>query len=204
MSKRKRFSAECRPMACMKVLKILLCLLAGPACLFMLVIYQSCRPVRHCNIISGIYGSYFNEITDHTLADSAVVKATDFGIAVAFMQMSYQCREGSSFSLISTAYAYKPDMDAYNMDTITSITISSDRDFDAAHPAGASLNDLFTIPDLSVINTSNAYYQNAFGFNLYLNHAPASEQYHRFTVNATTQSSSKVYSYPYGAIKLIP
>lgn len=187
----------------MKILKIVSCFAFFLGIILCSVLYQSCKPIRNCNVLKDIYGSYFNRVTDSTLSDSSSVKAAEFGIAVAFRQNSYQCKNENKFSFISKAYAYKPSLQYYNLDTITSISITSDQDFDASHAAGSLLNDCFIIPDLDSINISNAYYDNAFGFNVLLNKIPSAEKFHQFTVKATVQSSNKVFTYTYGVIKIV-
>lgn len=52
-------------------------------------------------------------------------------------------------------------------------TISSDENFDAAHPAGSSLNDLFYLRD-SAVSSANGTYE------FYLLQEPAAESVHRF------------------------
>jgi hypothetical protein len=187
----------------MKILKIISCFTFCFSIILVSILYQSCKPIRNCNVLNDIYGSYFNRSTDSTLSDSSSVKATEFGIAVAFRQNSYQCKNESNFSFISKAYAYKPSIQYYNLDTIKSISITSNQDFDASHAAGALLNDCFIIPDLDSINISNAYFDNAFGFNLLLKKMPSAEKYHQFTVKATVQSSNKVLTYTYGVIEIL-
>ena len=107
--------------------------------------------------------------------------------------------------MIQSAYAYKPNINYYSLDSITSINIFSNQDFDNTHKAGTLLNEYFTMSDLNEINISNTYTKNAFGYNIYLNKVPTdSTVFHSFMIEATTQSSNKIYTYTYQHIKLTP
>ena len=187
----------------MKIFKITVCYFLFACGILIATFYQSCKQVRNCNVISNMYGTYFNEATDNTILDSSTIKATDFGIAVAFQQNTYQCKKSNGW--MNEAYANSPSSEYYNLDTVTSLIITSNQNFDALHPAGTSLNEYFTIPKLDEFNISNNYIYQTFGFNLYLNQAPADNTlFHTFTVTATTQSSNVPFSYTYEHVKLIP
>lgn len=190
----------------MKIKKILSILLIYLAVVLASVAYQGCRqPVRLCSIITSAQGVYFNDTLQHVLPDSAVVKASNFGIALALLKSDYQCYR-QNFSMISQAYAIMPDFDQSQLvDTVKSILITSDQDFDITHPAGSSLNEYFNIPDLSHYTVSNKYIYQDFGFELLLHEVPAnSNLYHQFTVSVTLQSHDAPLSYTFEHVKLIP
>lgn len=172
--------------------------------IFATIFYQSCKTYRTCLVVADIYGTYFNVEKDKMLLDSSSCKADNFGIAVAFRQNEYECKR-SNFDMIQSAYAYKPNINYYSLDSITSINIFSNQDFDNTHKAGTLLNEYFTMSDLNEINISNTYTKNAFGYNIYLNKVPTdSTVFHSFMIEATTQSSNKIYTYTYQHIKLTP
>jgi hypothetical protein len=168
--------------------------------------YQGCKQsVRKCSIITSMHGVYFDDSIHHALPDSAVVRASDFGIALAFLKSDYQCKL-NNFSLVDAAYAILPRTDGSQfLDTVKSIVISSNQDFDNSHPAGSSLNEYFAIPDLKQFVISNQYVYQDFGFELLLHQLPANTNlYHQFTVTATLQSQNEPLSYTFEHVKLIP
>lgn len=190
----------------MKIQKIVTIAAIYMAAVLASVSYQGCKQsVRKCSIITSMHGVYFDDSLHHALPDSAVVKASDFGIALAFLKSDYQCNR-NSFSLVNEAYALIPHTDQSQfLDTVKSIVISSNQDFDNSHPAGSSLNEYFTIPDLSHFTISNMYVYQNFGFELLLHQLPANTHlYHQFTVTATLQSHDEPLSYTFEHVKLIP
>jgi hypothetical protein len=69
---------------------------------------------------------------------------------------------------------------------LDSLHLTSDHDFDAAHPAGSDLRDLFDMSDTARIN-----YLHAGSNNFYLRHSPAAAGTHVFTVQLFAADSSR-------------
>lgn len=77
------------------------------------------------------------------ITDSTVIRYDDLKISISFSGKHYS-EAKSEFSLISSAYACDP-VPPYSEEKITSITITSDQDFDSLHVAGTDLSDVFLV-----------------------------------------------------------
>ena len=127
------------------------------------------------------------DVVAYNNADSLAVEAGDdfvFGKAlmlrVRIGGYTMYCSKPRSASFINTAYAtscgetyvYK------HMDTVASVTVYADKDYDAQHPAGTSLNDLFYMPVLESFNAR----QDQQYYDLYALRSPAQRDSFVYTV----------------------
>lgn len=128
------------------------------------------------------------QVVAYDNADSLAVEAGDdfvFGKAL-MLRMSFTgyrtyCSKPRSVSFINSAYATSCD-ETYvykHADTIVHMTIYADKDYDAQHPAGTELNELFYMPKLYVLNSrkDQPYY-----FDIYALQSPAQRDSFVYTV----------------------
>lgn len=128
------------------------------------------------------------QVVAYDNGDSLAVEAgEDFVFGKALMlRMSFTgprqyCNNPRPASFINSAYAtscgetyiYK------HLDTIASITVSADKDYDAQHPAGTALNDLFYIPELNIFNLRQ---ERPYYFDLYALQSPAQRDSFVYTI----------------------
>lgn len=88
------------------------------------------------------------------IAGHRPVSRSHYGIRIYFDMEKYiaECRRSRSF--IQSANAMEQCKDYYSLkDSIASIRIFSDRNFDASHPSGADISDCFMIREHVVTST---------------------------------------------------
>ena len=183
----------------MKILRVLSLFIIVSLLIGSSVIYQSCKPIRQCQLLLGIDMLPVNYTTNDTLESMDSVKASDLTIHVNLKRELFSCKAETGFSFIQPAMAYKPVVHTVYYDTIKRITIFSDQDFDSAHPAGTLLNDLFQIPDPY---PSLVYSEQNFDHHYFLSKAPDTETYHRFSVKVEI-SGSLPYDTIFPPIKIL-
>lgn len=112
-------------------------------------------------------------------ANSSGVLAKAFYLALTLWDTSYYCARKPAPFPLSSAYA---ECFAYEtLETPDSVVLTSDKDFDAMHPAGANLKTLF------MINDSVLRYNLHVGINnLYLLQPPVDTGTHAFTIKLYT------------------
>ncbi len=152
------------------------------------------------------YCTHYNrgKLTIWDNANTAPHVATESGVIAKalFMQLKlkdtlYLCAR-PLMSATSAAYARKalPDPERTIID---SVQITSSHDFDAAHPAGTNLMDLFNSPDMNAgirtISRDSATY--------YLMHAPDDTGTHIFTIHAFSAKPSQNFTVSSAPVKLL-
>ncbi|QCK16855.1 DUF5034 domain-containing protein [Mangrovivirga cuniculi] len=109
--------------------------------------------------------------------------------------------EATSYGLFSTtAYACSPLVSYSLMDSVKSVVITSDNDFNSEYPAGTNLVGLFNMLDIgseripfSADNLNNAYFLDNFQkdpLTLYITKAPGEASKHVFTIEIETSSKT--------------
>lgn len=135
------------------------------------VIYQSCRPIRTCHLLSGVNAVLIQNVTDTLHAsDSAIWNSLQ--VAIYPSSQDFSCKAENA-SLITSAMATKLSMQDVYYDTIKHITITSDANFDVKHPSGTSLNDVFEIPTTLDDNS-------LWGWTFAMKKRPDDEAFHTF------------------------
>lgn len=138
------------------------------------------------------------EVVAYDNSDSLAVEAGDdfvFGKALmlrmSFTGSSRYCSSPRPASFITSAYAtscgktyvYK------HLDTVASIAVYADKDYDAQHPAGTSLNDLFYMP---LVESFNARQDRPYYFDLYALQSPAQRDSFVYTIKLVLTDGTNV------------
>ena len=116
------------------------------------------------------YHAEYSETTEPKLILSDIttdsVNYNNYSIFIAPQMITYfsMLHNSNSFSLINSAYACDPVTPTTD-ETIDSILIISNKDFDATHLAGNSLSELF---DIVVLDQANNIYYTKFDLSEYL------------------------------------
>lgn len=168
-----------------KIKRIVVVSLLGFAFITLLSIHQGCKPIYQCHLLKGMSVHAFQTSTLLPVSDS--VDYANLTINVNMLFDNFSCKAQNQFQLIKGAYAYKPNVIDINSDTIKSITITSDNMYDAQHPAGTSLNDLFLVQP-QTDQTSNVEYYNDYRFQD-LKSAPDLEDFHQLKISIQTSRS---------------
>ncbi len=113
-----------------------------------------------------------------TLKAMDSVITSDFNIRIELNAERFSCKKETQIPFINAAFATKLAVNDIFYDTIKSITISSNHDFDSLHPAGTSLNDVFEVP----AQFDPTYHLGTY-YSYQLHKAPDAEQYHQFKVS---------------------
>jgi hypothetical protein len=149
--------------------------------------YQSCKPARSCMIIAKTSASFLDKNIQQVIIDSSEVNANDLEIIYTIESKNFNCKKNKPFSFFNTAYATSIPIDYYLFDTIKSINIISNHDYDAQHPSGTSLNDIFNMPTIDSMNYYGDFYMPQYTFTL--KKSPETEVFHQFKIITTLQSS---------------
>lgn len=99
----------------------------------------------------------------------------------------------------NAAYAFRRSLRADTYTQIDSVQITSNRDFDATHPAGANLIGLFTSIELNAGN--RALPGNSARY--FLMHSPADTGTHTFTLHTFTSNPAHNISISSAPVKLL-
>lgn len=125
------------------------------------------------------------------------VKATDLVIIATLLGNDVVCKSMKTNPFITSAYACTPPLPIYNIkDSIESMSITSNNDFDTSHPAGTLLNDYFNMPDLNRFNTMmhnggyGAAYKAENSFEFKLLQSPSDTGTHIFTLTLKHKSGN--------------
>lgn len=146
---------------------------------------------RHCsNPETAQLTPYDNADSTPHAPGAAGVKATAFMLELNINFSDYICKRRTSL-FVSQAYAgpayYTP---------IDHVELTSDRNFDATHPAGSDLQDLFNHPNVSALN----FYTPKTNF--YLLHPPSDSGTHIFTIKIYTIDSGRTIITTAAPVKL--
>ncbi len=182
--------------------KPLVILLAFCCVNLLMVFIYSCKKTNtsRCDTATYYICTRMNDIvlTPHQLSNNVrlnseqEVAATNLYLLADFSGEHVTCFKRSYTNpFITAAYACTPPVAYKHKDAITSISITSDADFDATHPAGTLLNDCFDMPELETLNGLG--YENG-GTNprmssylsIPLQKAPAVKGKHTFTLQVKT------------------
>ena len=137
------------------------------------VLYQSCRPIRTCHLLSGVNAALIKNVTDTLHASDSAIWNT-LQVAIYPNSQDFSCKAENA-SWITSAMATKLSMVDVYYDTIKHITITSDANFDVKHPTGTSLNDVFEIPTTLDDNS-------LWGWTFAMKKRPDDEAFHTFKV----------------------
>ncbi|NDC41347.1 MAG: DUF5034 domain-containing protein, partial [Chitinophagia bacterium] len=146
----------------------------------LLVLLHGCRPKNgpRCNKITSIHAVAFNNADSLpvTLAPGATVSSKAFMLRLLVTDTLQYCAT-TPLSLLSSAHAeYAPRI---WYDTVDSIGIFADRDFDELHPAGSNLRQLFLTGDTTTTGDRRHFTTR----NFYLNATPDSARVYTFTIH---------------------
>lgn len=161
--------------------------------------FYSCNPckdtkaIHYCTSVDSISFTPLDN-KDSVLQENATVKWSRVHWQLGITYTNTSCRNNEMFSpsaFVNYAYACSPAEYVTQTDSIVSIELYCDRAFDESHPAGASLNDIFAMPDVIEMNTGNDLIYS-------LKKAPAENGIYRFSINVTLSDLSirKVYCLP--------
>lgn len=102
----------------------------------------ACEPStdNYCRFINDFSVVAKNRITDANLSSNDSVYASQFSIKFSLHTNTFKCQSGEQES-------YSPSSIQYNFDTIMSISITSNEDFNTSSPAGTELGQYFSMPD---------------------------------------------------------
>lgn len=174
-------------------------LLVGFCCANLLTIFTySCKKTYtdKCNTSLHYVCTKLNNIvvTPHQLSNNISlssgqeVRATNLYLLADFSGENITCFKRSYTNpFITAAYACTPPVAYKHKDAIVYISITSDADFDATHPAGTLLNDYFDMPELDKLNAmeyssgGNDQRKSSY-FSIPLQQAPAQKGKHSFTL----------------------
>ncbi len=133
---------------------------------------------------SGNILAWNNAQSMPTLVNDSGVVAQSLMLQLLLQDTAYLCQSTSHRYTDGAAYAFKSET---KITYIDSIHIVSNKNFDAAHPAGTNLIRLFSNPDLkagiSRIRTNSVNY--------YLISSPADTGTHTFTITTFTADRLK-------------
>jgi len=133
--------------------------------------------------------------------DGVLAKA--FLLVLTLEDTTYKCVKAPAHLPVNAAYA--ECIKSSRLIPIDSIVLTSDRDFDAWHPAGANLKDLFHIPDS--VKTYSGYRKSEYVHlgrnNLFLLHPPSDTGTHTFTIKLFAHDSTKNLTATAAPVKLL-
>ncbi|MCB0697883.1 MAG: DUF5034 domain-containing protein [Chitinophagaceae bacterium] len=111
---------------------------------------------------------------------------SNFAIQLSVNDDARYCHSENSALLGNTAYACSKSAIPIIQDSIVSIEVISDHDFDDAHTAGSDLTAYFVIPDRVALNSPGNFDMNY----LELYQAPAFTSTHTFTIMLQQKSGN--------------
>lgn len=113
------------------------------------------NPSTYCtNVNSTSLTAYDNSDSVAVPANAEPVPAEAFYLELKVDNAEKVCYN-RKVSLVNPAHALTCPTDNYHyLDSITRITLTSDKDYAEGYPAGAELNELFTMPDESHLNSA--------------------------------------------------
>ncbi|HEY9177703.1 MAG TPA: DUF5034 domain-containing protein [Flavipsychrobacter sp.] len=133
-----------------------------------------------------------------SISANQAVRAEELVFEVTLLGNDVVCyKQSKPNPFISSAYACTPPLPIYNIkDSIEGISITSNHDFDATHPAGASLNEYFKMPDFKEFNALvanggyGAVYDAEKALQLRLEQSPSDTGTHVFTLTLKHKSGN--------------
>lgn len=140
---------------------------------------MSCQPWNQC---------YMYENIIVTPNDTTLAEVNKYKIDIGFSYWYESCKNESR--IIQSAYAYKPAIHNIAPEKIEYIHITSNTDFDAQHPAGTVLNDLFNIP--TTIKHAPYEIPNNVILRAELIKGPTTSSMHRFKIEAKLKDSGAI------------
>ena len=166
--------------------KTLLLLLVALSLNTIFLFFNACSPFRPmCTYYtSGSLVPMNNADSIPRVADAQGVLAKAFYLDLVIWDTSYNCMRYNARLPVNAAYAEHINHTKHMR--IDSIVLTSDHDFDAAHPAGSDLKNLFNKLD----STSAKGIFPVVGINhLYLLHTPSDTGTHIFTIRVYQSDS---------------
>lgn len=154
--------------------------------------YQSCQNSDHieCRTFTGIRIAPF-DITTYPyklMNDSDEVYAKKFAFSFESITGDTLCMAYPTRNIIQSAYATRVNAtNIFMKDSIQSIEIYSTTNFNSQYPAGAILNNLFTIPTLFTNVYTNSYNNYDFYQLITLNEVPQQSDFFKFFVRLKTK-----------------
>lgn len=126
-------------------------------------IIYSCNPcgkgvhpdVNNCVSVDSIAVFNIDRATQQTIASGDTIAASSFALMLTILYDVKTCMMDKYINpFISSAYACDIAFTINNNieDSIIALRIKSDADFDPNHLAGASLNDIFNVPETQAMN----------------------------------------------------
>src|SRR5690606_6690675 len=111
--------------------------------------------VNNCVSVDSIAVFNIDRATQQTIASGDTIAASSFALMLTILYDVKTCMMYKYTNpFISSVYACDIAVTINNNieDSIISLRIKSDVDFDPNHPAGTSLNDIFDLPETQVLN----------------------------------------------------
>lgn len=159
----------------------------------------SCNPCRFdgpiyedfCTTVETTYLTPYDNTTGSAINTNGDVAAKDMTLRLGVGYAENICFKPRVNSWINAAYACSPAIETTKIikDSVASVDIISNNDFDPQHKAGELLNDYFTLPA-----TTEFSYQVADSFDLQLMQAPADTGIHIFTLSINLTDGRKIES----------
>lgn len=173
--------------------KLLYLFIAGCLANIALAGLQSCCSRRYdsdmCSVIAGMHITILDnaDSTMHASSGTIPAKATVLALNITDSLTSCVYNRPKQYSLVPAAYAMCKYEGRYGV--LDTFIISSNRNFDPAHPAGSNLKDLFYIQDEVRLPASG-------NFNCYLRNVPADTGTHTFSVHMVMHYEDYNYGTP--------
>lgn len=146
----------------------------------------------------GSLNAYDNGDTAIRAIKNDGVKAKAMILQLELEDTIFLCSRAPIQSM-NTAYAFKRSLKADTYTLIDSVHITSSHDFDADHPAGTNLLDLFTSIELNAGNRSISGNSARY----FLMHAPADTGTHIFTIHTFTDKPEHNTTISSAPVKLL-
>lgn len=146
------------------------------------------EPPTYCTKITGIDVIPTHKETGTAIFTKDTVSYDQLAIVLEVSETQRSCYKPKPSVFGTSAYACSKIDNILVEDSLRSITITSNADFDDAHKAGTALNDLFEYPQLFYLN--GIPLNEAYSFTL--NKAPQANYVHEFTVKLTLASGTVI------------
>ena len=164
--------------------------------IFISIVY-SCNPcgkgvhpdVNNCVSVDSIFADNINRTTQTNIGSGDTIAASSYTLTLSIIYDVQTCTmKKYSNPFISSAYACDIAVNINNHieDSIITIRIVSDADFDPNHPAGTLLNDIFNVPETEALN----YGMNSGSIQMNLLDQPDIDRMHKFSVDVIFASGT--------------
>lgn len=176
----------------------------------LLSVFSSCQPETYeqrcipptCLFVDSSSLQLHDELYGDELdGPNYYANATGLRIDLKFFGNSSICykpeRKQKNISLFPTAYAlsYAPCPVFLGRDSIVAYNIYSNKDYDASHPAGSTLNELFTSDGFHKVETYNGPESVSVACSFHLDAAPLDTGRHIFTIRLAQADGDTITVY---------